>query len=176
MEVENPRLYIRRYRSFLQTIGDAKIEDYFNIRCKPGNHLTFSVDRPSNANYCYLYINYWKRPEIINFPGLPTVVCSHILSYAHNSIQLKFKIWFPSTYPFCPPTWSLEEEKNTMCLPPEYNLKEYFQDVVNRHNEIYNRSRGCRDQSTNWSPAIGVDSDILYFILKINHFDELCDL
>jgi hypothetical protein len=44
------------------------------------------------------------------------------------------------------------------------NLYEYYKYIVDSHNEIMKHS---------WSPAIKIDVDILYFILKINHFEYL---
>jgi len=169
-------LFNRRYDVFCKIIGNAKIEDYFGISCESGNKLRFEIERPTNTNYCLLNVKYFIKNKIFNFTHLPVSVCSHILSYAHNSIQLQFKILFPSTYPFTPPIWSLVDEKNTMSLSSEYNFRTYFETIAERHNEIYKRKRCSYNNETNWTPAIGIDSDILYFIEKINHFDALCDL
>jgi hypothetical protein len=63
-----------------------------------------------------------------------------------------------------------------MGLPVEYNLKTYFEDAIALHNEIYNRVRKPKsnDPCINWTPAIGIDSDILYFIERSCDFDSLC--
>ena len=171
-------LFNRRYGVFRNIIGNTKIEDYFGISCESGNKLTFEIERPTDTNYCLLNVQYLAKNEIFNFSHLPVSICSHILSYACNSIQLQFKILFPSTYPFTPPIWSLVDEKNSMSLSSDYNIKTYFETIAERHNEIYKRKRNDDpySNSTNWSPAIGIDSDILYFIEKINHFDAICDL
>ena len=44
------------------------------------------------------------------------------------------------------------------------NLYEYYKYIVDSHNKIMKR---------NWSPAIKIEADILYFITKINHFEHL---
>jgi hypothetical protein len=171
-------LFHRRYRSFLQTIDDEKLEKYFNLQCKPGNRISLTLDKPENTGYCLLKIEYLKRPDVISFSRIPTSICSHILSYAHSYIKIQIKIWFPSTYPFRPPVWSLDEITECMSLPVEYNLKTYFEDAVTLHNEIYNRVRkpNRNDTCINWTPAIGIDSDILYFIERSCDFDSLCDV
>lgn len=173
-----PTLFDRRYSVFKKTIGNAKIENYFGISCNEGDKLSVTFDRHQHTNFGFLNIQYFTKNKPFNLSGLPISVCSHILSFASNTIQLKIKIIFPSTYPFTPPIWKLEEEKNTMCLSPEYNLRKYYEDITNRHNEIYLRKTKVddNDRETNWTPAIGIDSDILYFLEKINHFDAIAAL
>lgn len=172
-----PSLFDRRYNLFQKILGNTKIENYFGISTANENKskLMVTFERQGNTNLCFLNIRYFTKLEPFNISGLPLSVCSHILSYASNTIQLKFKIMFPSTYPFTPPIWKLEEEQDTMSLSPEYNLRKYYDDIAIQHNEGYLRKTRVDElnRETNWSPAIGIDSDILYFLEKINHFDDI---
>jgi hypothetical protein len=169
-------LFNRRYNYFIQAIDNKTLDTHFNLQCKSGNCVNITLDKPDSTRCCLLKIEFLKRPDIINFPGIPTSICSHILSYAHSYIKIQIKIWFPSTYPFRPPVWSLDEITECMNLPVEYNLKTYFEDAVTLHNEIYNRPRKpySNDLCINWTPAIGIDSDILYFIERSCDFDSIC--
>ena len=80
--------------------------------------------------------------------------------YTPNYIHIKIQIQSVEDYPFNPPIWKFTDFKYSLKM----NLYEYYKYIVDSHNEIMNRS---------WSPAIKIDTDILYFISKINHFEHL---
>jgi hypothetical protein len=129
------------------------------------------MEKESNTvNHCVFTVKYVTQNtpgHTTDFVGLPKELCDMIATFSSKMIQIKFKIIYPETYPFEPPTWSLIEEDDDMNhLPRGFSLSEYYQDIVDRHNSQYNDSGGF-----NWTPAIDIRVDTLSFIEKINHFD-----
>ena len=104
--------------------------------------------------------------------GLPTEISDIVNSYSSNFISLKFRIDYLVNYPFDTPVWSLIYEKDDMThLPSNFDLNDYYQEIVERHNGQYNEvSRGF-----NWSPSMTIRTDMINFIMRILHFDVITD-
>jgi hypothetical protein len=93
------------------------------------------------------------------------VINDIIATYATDIINIKIKINHYDDYPFKFPVWNLTTLLYNIKYP--LNLRDYYKYIIDNHNNRY---------KTDWSPAIGVEKDILEFISKINHFDYLIDL
>ena len=84
--------------------------------------------------------------------------------YLPQTIYLKFKIFYSDDYPFTQgPIWSLLECNDY--LTSYNNISKYYKYLVDSHNVL--------NSSNSWSPAISIEKDILYFITKLNKFENL---
>lgn len=166
---KNPVLH--RWKDLQNRMDNTNIEDYFGIIPEKNDRISFAVEKDPDNKYCIFTVKYVTQntPDIcLDFADLPESVSCLIAEYFCRTIELKFKITFPETYPFEAPIWSLVEEKNDMThLPKQFVLGEYYQDIVNRHNSSY-----CNG-GYNWTPAITIRTDILLFIEKIHHFEMI---
>jgi hypothetical protein len=157
----------RRVNDFTNIINlHGSLEKYFGIKNENGieiktkiNIQTFDdVNELFEINLDIIIINNYK---IYNLNNLPLDINSLIASYyTSNYIHLKIQIKSVEDYPFNPPIWKIIDVKHSLKI----NLYEYYKYIVYMHNEIMKHS---------WSPAIKIDVDILYFILKINHFEHI---
>ena len=156
----------RRVNDFTNIINlHGSLEKYFGITNENGiefktkiNIQTLDGFNQFEINLDIIIINNYK---IYNLNNLPLDINSLIASYyTPNYIHLKIQITSPEDYPFNPPIWKIMGVKHSLKI----NLYEYYKYIVDSHNEIMKHS---------WSPAIKIDVDILYFILKINHFEYL---
>lgn len=164
----------RRWRDYTNKMKNAKIEDYFGISPDNGDNLSFVLEKDPSDKYCILTVKYVTRNApntYCEFADLPESVCILIQEYASKTIEITLKINYAgSCYPFEPPQWSLLEEKNDMThLPANFALNEYYQDIVDRHNSQYG------EIGYNWTPAIDFRTDMLSFIVKINHFPMILE-
>jgi len=169
-----PHVLPRRCRDFTNTIGDKSIEDYLDISPRKNEKISFGMELYPQEKYCIFSIDFVTQntPTTKNKFDLPIELCDIIHSYSSNFISLKFRIDYPGNYPFDQPIWSLISEKNDMThLPKNFVLSEYFQELVERHNSNYSEvSRGF-----NWTPSMTIRTDMINFIMKINHFDVIAD-
>ena len=101
--------------------------------------------------------------------NLPYDIVKHISDfmcieyYCTLFIQLSYTI----RYPYESPVWKLLDLKTNLSSNKSYllGIYNYWIDI---HNNMY-------QFNYNWSGVITIDKDILYFIKKVNFFDELCD-
>ena len=156
----------RRVNDFTNIINlHGSLEKYFGITNENGiefktkiNIQTLDGFNQFEINLDIIIINNYK---IYNLNNLPLDINSLIASYyTPNYIHLKIQITSPEDYPFNPPIWKMINVKHSLKI----NLYEYYKYIVDSHNKIMKR---------NWSPAIKIEGDILYFITKINHFEHL---
>jgi hypothetical protein len=156
----------RRVNDFTNIINlHGSLEKYFGITNENGiefktkiNIQTLDGFNQFEINLDIIIINNYK---IYNLNNLPLDINSLIASYyTPNYIHLKIQITSPEDYPFNPPIWKIISVKHSLKI----NLYEYYKYIVDSHNKIMKR---------NWSPAIKIEGDILYFITKINHFEHL---
>ena len=156
----------RRVNDFTNIINlHGSLEKYFGITNENGTEFKTKINIQTldgfnqfELNLDIIIINNYK---IYNLNNLPLDINSLIASYyTPNYIHLKIQITSPEDYPFNPPIWKIMGVKHSLKI----NLYEYYKYIVDSHNEIMKHS---------WSPAIKIDVDILYFILKINHFEYL---
>ena len=143
----------------------GSLEKYFGITNENGTEFKTKINIQTldgfnqfELNLDIIIINNYK---IYNLNNLPLDINSLIASYyTPNYIHLKIQITSPEDYPFNPPIWKIISVKHSLKI----NLYEYYKYIVDSHNKIMKR---------NWSPAIKIDADILYFITKINHFEHI---
>jgi hypothetical protein len=162
---------LRRWNRFQQLLNNTTIETYFGIIPQKNDKISFTMEKDPNDMFCILTAKYTTQntpKKVFVFTKLPQEICKLISEYTCNinTIELKFKITFCNMYPFEAPVWSLIEEKNDMThLPKGFVLKEYYQDLAERHNSHYNT------WGFNWSPSITICTDVLLFIERLHHFD-----
>ena len=156
----------RRVNDFTNIINvHGSLEKYFGITNENGiefktkiNIQTLDGFNQFEVNLDFIIIH---NNKIYKFNNIPLEINSLIASYyTPNYIHLKIQITSPEDYPFNPPIWKIMSVKHSLKI----NLYEYYKYIVDSHNKIMKR---------NWSPAIKIETDILYFITKINHFEHL---
>ena len=94
---------------------------------------------------------------------LPIEINYLISEYLPCEINLTYMIMYSGDYPFKPPVWSLVscDERLASCLK---NAQEYYEYITDNHNNT---------NALSWSPAICIDVDILFYISRINHFENI---
>jgi len=169
-----PHVLPRRCRDFTNLLENKSIVDYLGIISRKNEKISFGMELHPEKKYCIFSVDFITQNTPTSKPNLdlPMELCDIIHSYSSNFISLKFKIEYPGNYPFDQPIWSFISEKNDMThLPKNFVLSEYFQGLVERHNGNYSElSRGF-----NWSPSMSIRTDMINFIMKINHFDVIAD-
>ena len=173
---------------------ERNIAEYFDLTFQEKECMSITLKKHPNKpeNCALLTVKYSLKNPIENISTIPIELLRIVYSYAsHEYIQLTFMITFPVDYPFSPPTWSLEEEKNNLSFSAlnHTTIYDYFQVFTSVHNEQYRRedinhteeelsimSDFHRKRSIDyyyWSPAITIEKDILCFIKRINHFQYI---
>lgn len=156
----------RRVNDFTNIINlHGSLEKYFGITNENGTEFKTKINIQTLDGFNQFEINLdiiiINNNKIYKFNNIPLEINSFIASYyTPNYIHLKIQIKSVEDYPFNPPIWKIMDVKHSLKI----NLYEYYKYIVYMHNEIMKHS---------WSPAIKIDVDILYFILKINHFEYL---
>ena len=143
----------------------GSLEKYFGITNENGIEFKTKINIQALDGFNQFELNLdviiIHNNKIYNLNNLPLDINSLIASYyTPNYIHLKIQITSPEDYPFNPPIWKIISVKHSLKI----NLYEYYKYIVDSHNKIMKR---------NWSPAIKIDADILYFITKINHFEHI---
>ena len=111
-----------------------------------------------------LHIQFSKNENIYNFNNLPIEIIRQIQEYGNHFIDMKIDIYFSNQYPFVQPLWCLKKIKHNIKLEQPLSIKEYYSNIINNHN---NQNKKC------WSAATKIETDIVEFIRKINHFEYL---
>ena len=156
----------RRVNDFTNIINlHGSLEKYFGITNENGIEFKTKINIQTLDGFNQFELNLdiiiIQNYKIYNLNNLPLDINSLIASYyTPNYIHLKIQITSPEDYPFNPPIWKIISVKHSLKI----NLYEYYKYIVDSHNKIMKR---------NWSPAIKIETDILYFITKINHFEHL---
>ena len=156
----------RRVNDFTNIINlHGSLEKYFGITNENGTEFKTKINIQTLDGFNQFELNLdiiiIHNYKIYNLNNLPLDINSLIASYyTPNYIHLKIQITSPEDYPFNPPIWKMINVKHSLKI----NLYEYYKYIVDSHNKIMKR---------NWSPAIKIEGDILYFITKINHFEHL---
>lgn len=102
---------------------------------------------------------------------LPSEMLALIRSYLTYKIELKLKIVYSEGYPFAAPVWFMNGVTHT--IPNQVDLTDYYCYKVRYHNSNYVNNYLDGILTSSWTPAIAIEKDILTFIEKINHFDEM---
>jgi hypothetical protein len=188
----------------VQSFGDIpkseiqrNLVKYFNLQYKETEMVSMNVDvDDSQENRMILSVEYRTKTPFLQLEGIPYDVSRLISSYIpYNKIQVKFAIFFPKEYPFCPPKWTLVEDLSNISGISNLIVptKQYYQELVDVHNNQYKRSpdldidgsepfpftvsspheKSIHSDSYYWSPAHYIEKDLLNFILRINHFEYI---
>jgi len=152
---------------------------YFGIQMPLNSCLKVDIHQdPKGLSCCFVSVIYSRKdhrlfPLLSESTRLPELAMDLITDYLYSELRLKFKISFGPGYPFNQPTWSLvsvySELDHDSSQYGGMTLKDYYAYLVEMHNNSYIRDVG----EGNWSPAITIDKDVLYFINRINHFDSI---
>jgi hypothetical protein len=162
--IRNYEILTRRLRNQNKTY----LSDYYNLP----NYIKIFYkfpDRslPENTNklqicFQFRYSKFKKEAEFIKtlYIGLPMEINLVIAKFVERNIYIDYNInlIYPDTYPFDPPLWVLDNIKGNI-----FGIlsKEYFQYLIEDHNEINNIEK-------NWSPSTKIDKDILNFYVRLN--------
>jgi hypothetical protein len=179
--MEGPK---KRKRFFEKYLG-SKVHSDKKIIYNLENQL--NLDKNINIQYQYLnskydllVIKFISPPSKINISAkkfilnngllnLPYEIVNHISKfmcieyYCTLFIQLSYTI----RYPYESPVWKLLDLKT--------NLKKNINEIIGIYNYWIDIHNNMYEINYNWSGVITIDKDILYFIKKVNFFDELCD-
>jgi hypothetical protein len=168
-----------RIKHFNQTIQSSSIEEYFainnNTNNTKSNIITFELSiidsiekidiNTYQPNLINFNIKFKSNPKFYYFNKLPLVLNHIIASYNYDKIEINLRILFPLKYPFTYPIWELINIKSNI-NPDIINISEYYKYIVDSHNKDYQK---------NWSPAICIEKDLIYFISKVNYFEYIVD-
>ena len=160
---EHLRMLKKQYKYFKHGLKNQKIEDYYGFSYD-NRKLSICVNKCKDNNSKYMVkINYIKPQPFVNIVGLPLEMAKEIHQYVkYEYIKLTFCIEYPIGYPFIPPIWSVDKISHS--VNTQLNLTEYYNYIVDNHNTCY---------QLDWSPAMKLESDLIVFLIKINHFDMI---
>lgn len=160
----------RSYDQFINNIKDSSIENYFGINAVNNSKLKISISKIKHLQCIKmpikitLNIQYFKNEKFYNFNNLPIEIIRQIQEYGDHFIDLEIDIYFPNQYPYKRPVWRLSNIKHNIKLEQPLSLKEYYNYIINNHN---------KKNKIYWSPATKIETDIVEFIQKVNHFEYL---
>ena len=163
MSLKSIRFFNRNQKKFLHSLKeyDNSIIDYYGI---DNRYLIINI-KP-NDGYYEIYIVYDRNSQIFEFPSLPYEINKKINDYTKCKINITLKINNVEHFPFQPPLWSLENIEYFIPSGIHINIEEYYEYLVNLHNENYKINKS-------WVPGMQHDSDLLNFIMIANTFDYL---
>ena len=160
-----------RLPRFERDFGSVDMADFYQLK---KSYEKINIEKSVQSDSILLNIHYRKKSPYINFT-LPTELNQLIHEYLIYEIEIKIKIKYSPSYPFSPPIWFLQGVRHN--LVTEVCLLDYYSYKVNQHNQSYTTYiiLGNHHNFTEnaWTPAITVEKDILSFVQKINHFDEV---
>jgi hypothetical protein len=153
---------------FKKIIGDSTIAEYFQIVPAIGS-LQFNISFPGNdddndGTYIFTVMYKTKYVAQYDFVNLPVELNDVINSYLADYIILECMIDLRHDFPFSKSVWNLMKVEHSYSKRIPICLFDYYGYIVHLHNEMYNEKK-------NWSPIIGIKSDILKFISRVNHFE-----
>jgi hypothetical protein len=149
-----------RFKRFEDIYQRQSLEKYFGLK---HNYDVFKfVPQKTDINKLTLDIQVVKN-HYHDFNYLPSDISNIISEYLQEYIYICVEITFPSDYPFKPPMYTLLSTKYNIVKFP-ISIDRYYATIVDNHNLQYKRE---------WTPAMDIDKDILYFICRINHFEYL---
>jgi len=166
-----PERQNKRLLRFEREFKDVDLSRYFQLKNDAREKI--QIEKTIQKSGIILTIRYTNRIPCPPFQ-LPDELKYLIGEYLIYRIEIQTKISYSQTYPFTPPIWFMTHVKHNL-KREEYDpfyLLEYYIDKINHHNHIYHL-RILND--TQWHPAISIEGDILLFLQKINHFDEMIE-
>jgi hypothetical protein len=161
-----------RLIKFDQEFKKVDLAKYYQLKQCPDEFT--QIQSSLHANTVLLVIRYQRSVTPHNI-GLPPELIRHIYGYLVYQIEIHTKIEYSLYYPFAPPIWYIESVYHT--LPhtgyDKFYLFDYYIDKIHQHNHLYNR---LLLEGTQWNPAISVEKDILLFVKRVYHFDEIMNM
>lgn len=158
-----------RLVKFEQEFKKVDLGTYYQLKQCPDESTT--IQTSLHEDYVLLAIRYRRSTKPRNI-GLPLDMVRHIYGYLVYQVEIHAKIEYSTYYPFAPPIWYIETVQHN--LPhtgyDKFYLLDYYIDKIHQHNHLYNR---LLLEGTQWNPAIRVEKDILLFVKRVNHFDEI---
>ena len=162
----------KRLALFENEFKDIELADYYQLKRDSDEHI--DIDKEVKDNFIFLTIRYKKTTKCPAF-NLPYEILSYISEYLTYKIEIKTKIVYSLYYPFSPPLWYIHHVHHN--IPGQYYMLDYYIYRVSQHNKSYNTYLLKMEEpylyNEGWTPAISVEKDILSFIQKVNHFDEM---
>ena len=161
---------VSRLPRFEKDFGEVDLAEFYQLN--KGCEI-INIDKSVQPDSILLTITFKKTGPYTKF-DLPVELNQLIREYLIYIIKIQIKIKYSPSYPFSPPIWFLQEVRHN--LVTEVCLLDYYSYKVNQHNQSYTSYISVGHHiETAWSPAITVEKDILSFVQKINHFDEVLD-
>jgi hypothetical protein len=159
-----------RLARFEKEFKDINLSHYYQLKHGPDEGV--EIEKDVKEGSVLLTIRYKKKSSCPQL-DLPSEILSYINEYLNYYIEIKTKITYSPNYPFSPPVWFIQEVNHN--IPGQYYMMDYYIYRVSQHNKSYNRYVLKMEQPfyEGWTPAISIDKDILSFIQKVNHFDEM---
>ena len=149
----------RRMNRYKTTIN-LPLREYYGFNEK----INILVEEGTNElNVTVLYKN--KHPKL-SFAGMPSEVNDIINSFCGDFIEIRASLSCPKFFPFHPPIWQIIKVNNNLYNRGIIQLEEYYTYIVEGVN---------RSNVTNWSPAYGFETEILRFLMRINHFESVVE-
>jgi ubiquitin-protein ligase len=149
-----------RFKRFEQIYQTHPLVKYFGLK---HNYDVFEiVPQKTDMDKLSLHVQVVKN-HYHHFNHLPSDINNVISEYLQEYITICFEITFPYDYPFKPPIYTLVSTKSNLVHFP-LSIDGYYASIVERHNLQYARE---------WTPAMDIEKDVLYFICRINHFEYL---
>lgn len=126
------KIFSKFQKKFIQNQDNA-LTNYLSIKNDDEN-FHFKIESFVDSTL-YLTIRCDKKKKIIyDFIDLPYEINEMIYSFIHDYLELKFKIVYPSNYPFEPPLWYLLD-----CNSTNECHKKNFSTFINYKINIYNK-------------------------------------
>jgi hypothetical protein len=150
---------VGRFRRFEPIYKSQSLETYFGL-IHNFDKLTIVPQKSENKLLLNIHV---EKKHYYDFKTLPSDISNLISEYLPEYITICVEITYPPDYPFKPPLYTLlSTNYNISNLP--ISIHNYYTTIVDNHNLQYDRE---------WSAAIDIEKDILYFICRINHFEYL---
>jgi hypothetical protein len=151
-----------RLNNELASLDKKPLHDRWDIIEHNNIKLTIYIDKKTEF-LISLKIGVYKK-NIYNIKSLPLELNNIICKFLTDYIIINAFITYPPEYPFVAPYWELIDTQHNIHSPPT-EIPLYYSDIIKEHNNAF--------KSYYWIPAMTVESDILNFIQKINHFEYL---
>ena len=168
-DVHDPDYKNKRLLRFEREFTDVDLSKYFQLKNDAREKI--EIEKTIQKSGILLTIRYTNRIPCPSF-DLPTELNRLIGDYLFYTIEIHTKINYSKMYPFSPPIWFIRDVIHNIKREryDTFYLLDYYMDKINHHNHIYNLR--LLDE-TQWHPAISIEGDILLFLQKINHFNEM---
>jgi len=162
---------VTRLPRFEKDFGLVDLADFYQLNKA---YEKINIEKTVQSDSILLTITFTKTSPYVNF-SLPAELNKVINEYLDYFIEIKINIKYWQSYPFTPPIWFLQGVRHN--LETKVCLLDYYSYKVNQHNQSYTACISIGNHpnyiETAWTPAITVEKDILSFVQKINHFDEV---